>query len=142
MKRAAIVSALALATVAVTAAAQQPAPRPGGHFLERFQAADTDRNGAISLPEAEANLPRIARDFAAIDANHDGLVTLEELKAAHQQARARRLQAVDTNGDGRISRDEFLAQAAKRFDRLDVNHDGFLAPEEMKRGHHRGAALR
>lgn len=37
----------------------------------------------------------------------------------------------DTNGDGKISRAEADAQASQRFDRLDVNHDGFLTPDEL-----------
>lgn len=39
----------------------------------------------------------------------------------------------DTNGDGVVSRAEFLAQAGERFDRMDANHDGKLAPDEMPR---------
>ncbi|WP_242140586.1 MULTISPECIES: EF-hand domain-containing protein [unclassified Sphingomonas] len=37
----------------------------------------------------------------------------------------------DTNGDGKISRAEADAQASQRFDRLDLNHDGFLTADEM-----------
>lgn len=37
----------------------------------------------------------------------------------------------DTNGDGKISRAEADAQAGARFDRMDLNHDGFLATDEM-----------
>lgn len=39
----------------------------------------------------------------------------------------------DTNGDGVITRDEALAQAAQRFDRMDLNHDGRLTPDELGR---------
>jgi hypothetical protein len=38
----------------------------------------------------------------------------------------------DTNGDGRISRAEADAQASQRFDRMDLNHDGFLTTDEMQ----------
>lgn len=37
----------------------------------------------------------------------------------------------DANMDGKISRAEADAQASQRFDRLDLNHDGFLTPDEM-----------
>ena len=39
----------------------------------------------------------------------------------------------DTNGDGIVSRDEALAQAGQRFDRMDMNHDGKLTRDEMER---------
>jgi hypothetical protein len=38
----------------------------------------------------------------------------------------------DANGDGVLSRDEAMAQADARFDRLDVNKDGKLTPDEMQ----------
>ena len=38
----------------------------------------------------------------------------------------------DTNGDGVVSRDEAIAQAAQRFDRMDLNHDGKLTRDEME----------
>jgi starvation-inducible outer membrane lipoprotein len=37
----------------------------------------------------------------------------------------------DANMDGKISRTEADGQASQRFDRLDANRDGFLAPDEM-----------
>ena len=37
----------------------------------------------------------------------------------------------DANGDGVLSRDEAMAQADARFDRLDTNKDGKLTPDEM-----------
>lgn len=50
----------------------------------------------------------------------------------------------DTNGDGVITRDEALADAAKRFDAADTNHDGKVTPEEMRaaRMAHRGGHAR
>jgi hypothetical protein len=38
----------------------------------------------------------------------------------------------DANGDGALSRDEAMAQADARFDRLDANKDGKLTPDEMQ----------
>lgn len=37
----------------------------------------------------------------------------------------------DTNGDGIVTRQEALAQAGERFDRMDANHDGKLTQDEM-----------
>jgi hypothetical protein len=38
----------------------------------------------------------------------------------------------DSNGDGVITRDEHLAQAAERFDRMDLNRDGKLTADELQ----------
>jgi hypothetical protein len=39
----------------------------------------------------------------------------------------------DVNGDGAVSREEALRQAGERFDRMDLNRDGTLTPDELKR---------
>lgn len=38
----------------------------------------------------------------------------------------------DTNRDGVITREEAIAQAAERFDRMDLNHDGKLDRSELQ----------
>ena len=54
---------------------------------ERFKKADTNGDGRLSREEAEKGMPEVARNFERIDANKDGVVTLEELEAA-RKARA------------------------------------------------------
>jgi hypothetical protein len=39
----------------------------------------------------------------------------------------------DANGDGVITREEHLAHANQRFDRLDLNRDGKLTRDELER---------
>jgi Ca2+-binding EF-hand superfamily protein len=132
MKYASLVAALALGTAASAALADGG---PRGAFMERLRAADTNQDGLISRAEAAA-LPRLLERFDAIDTNHDGQLSPEELRAAHQHARgAKAFQSADTNGDGVISRDEFMAKAAARFDRMDLNHDGALTPDEIRASH-------
>jgi Ca2+-binding EF-hand superfamily protein len=44
----------------------------------------------------------------------------------------RYLRSLDENHDGRISREEFLAGAKKRFTKADLNHDGVISPSEAR----------
>lgn len=55
--------------------------------------------------------------------------------AAPKAQLQQRLKVADANGDGLISRGEAAAslpRLAKRFDALDGNHDGQLAPDEWR----------
>lgn len=51
---------------------------------ERFKKADSNGDGRLSRAEAQKGMPQMARDFDRIDANKDGMVTLEELEAARK----------------------------------------------------------
>ena len=75
------------------------------------------------------------RHFDTADANRDGQLSRDEMRAFHQAQRAK-LRG-DLDGDGKVSRAEFLAKAAERFERLDANRDGFVSADEAKasRGH-------
>ena len=61
--------------------------RGGGEFgPEMFERADANRDGRISLAEAEA-LP--LKMFDRLDANHDGTITPDERKQAREAMRGR-----------------------------------------------------
>jgi len=79
----------------------------------------------------------------AMDTDGDGLISFEEFELPEKRRGADRLEAADTDGDGNISRAEMEAQLAEhvaadteraeeRFDRADINDDGFVTPEERK----------
>ncbi len=55
---------------------------------ERFKHADTNGDGNISRAEAETNAPRLAKKFDAIDANRDGQLTQDELRAYREAKRS------------------------------------------------------
>ena len=61
---------------------QQMQGGKGKHRGGMFKKLDTDGDGRISRAEAQA-APRLAANFDAIDANHDGFITPDEMKAAH-----------------------------------------------------------
>ncbi len=48
----------------------------------RFAAADKNHDGKLTLAEAEAGMPRVAKNFSKIDSAGKGYVTLDEIKAA------------------------------------------------------------
>jgi len=82
-----------------TAAPLQPSGQPQARphrFIEQFRAANTTGDGRLTLAQAQAgHLPMIVRNFDAIDAQHKGYVTLQDIHAYRQQSRAMR-----EGGDG------------------------------------------
>lgn len=109
MKRTMIVAAgfaLALGLVGTAAQAQQadppamPPPDQGGEHhhgggQRGFDAMDANHDGFVTLDEWKAAGRREDR-FAEIDADHDGKITREELRAFMEKMRAQRGQ----NGGG------------------------------------------
>ena len=109
MKIVATLIAAALAPASLLVLADSGGKGGHGHMAERLKAADTNGDGLISRAEAQAALPRLAKHFDQIDVNHDGQISPEELKAAHQAMKNAMFDRMDANHDGVISRDEFNA---------------------------------
>jgi Ca2+-binding EF-hand superfamily protein len=95
----------------------------------------------MTRADAEA---KVKARFAAADANKDGVVTQEEVKALREarmaEHRDARFKLMDTNGDGSISRAEFDAAAQGRHTRMtDGGKDGPRAGGHGR--HHRGMEM-
>lgn len=97
MRKTLIAIALGSLAACTLAYAQSDSGASGGRaekmrerFEARFAKADANGDGKLSKDEAKA-MPRIAKNFDAIDTNHDGFVTPEEIGAAMaQRAQARK----------------------------------------------------
>lgn len=98
---------------------------------------------AVDANAAGRDAPRDKPDFATLDTDGNGALTLEEL----QNAGAVRFAAMDTDGSGALSAAELTAaqeaqmadRVAKMIAQMDENDDGELQADEMKpRGRERG----
>jgi Ca2+-binding EF-hand superfamily protein len=65
-------------TLSGVALAQAPSPQK---IEEKFKAADVNHNGKLTLEEAKAGMPRVAKAFDKIDVEKRGYITLEQLQA-------------------------------------------------------------
>ena len=114
-----------------------------GRLLQKI---DADGNGMISRAEAQAS-PELAAAFDIIDANHDGQITPDELRAWNRGRGSRggtrkgkggldeQFTRADSNADGLLSRDEAgksMPRVARYFDAIDANHDGGISREELR----------
>jgi Ca2+-binding EF-hand superfamily protein len=103
---------------------------------------DTDKDGFITLAEAQANAPQIAERFQAIDRDKDGQVSRDELKASHRTTFEKRIdlrekfKEADADGDSRLTRDEAakLPFIGEHFADLDKDGDGYVTKEEIGKG--------
>lgn len=110
------------------------------------EAARSQRAEAKDGKPAQANATAFGGLFARADTNKDGVVTKAEFDTMGEQIKARMEKAgmnrghmgsrmfetADTNKDGKVSLAEMQAVALSRFDKLDLNHDGTITPDERQ----------
>lgn len=100
-------------------------PDPEAMLRERLMARwDLNQDGKITREEFQGP----AQIWNHLDADGDGVVTIEELVAAQERfSRDSRqlMQDLDTDGDGRISRREFRG-SDELFQLMDRNRDGYI----------------
>ena len=47
---------------------------------KRFEAADTNKDGKLTREEAQAKMPKVYKNFDAIDAGHAGTISLADIE--------------------------------------------------------------
>jgi Ca2+-binding EF-hand superfamily protein len=148
--RFAFIAVLALVVVFASDVSHAAGTGAGEKLAKRFRDADTDRNGVLSRSEAAA-LPEIAGKFDAVDVDHDGRISAEEIRAFRRAGRRSARDATemrrgagkfeayfalaDTDGDGVLTRAEAersLPRIAAKFARIDSDADGRLTMEELR----------
>jgi len=132
--------------------ARQPLTRAAAEQRSDKLFARLDANHDGQIDQADRAMREKAR-FDRVDADHDGQLSYAEFSAMHAQrdgARAGRgerggqrmalrrggrgamIRLADADNDGAITKAEFHAAALTRFDRLDVDRDGIVTPDEAK----------
>jgi hypothetical protein len=92
-------------------------------------------DGSLTRAQLEAGL---RRDFAKADANHDGCLDDNEVRAVNEQRWKEDASAasplIDFEHAGCVNFTEFAATPRSLFEQLDRKGDGKLTPEELKPG--------
>ncbi len=137
--------AVASFTLCLIGAADGALAQSGKHFAR----TDANGDGKISLQEFIAARGRI---FERIDANHDGVITSDEIAAAGQSAdaaQAGRMIRTGKDGGGKegghqlgqlqklaehgpVTRQTWDQLMTRRFEKLDVQHAGFITMDQMR----------
>lgn len=104
-----------------------------------FDRADANHDGHLDRDEFTADA---RTQFARMDADKLGHLTSDVLERQREPYRqsGRNIQSsgadpvmsADTNFDMKVTREEFLKQSSETFDRLDANHDGMIARDELQ----------
>jgi len=141
---------LALATPALSQApaAQQNITRAQvqNELTAAFGRVDTNKDGAISVAEANSAQQRTAanaaaeikkvaqQQFAKLDVDKNGQLSLTEFEAGARKVNVTSGQQIvgvlDAKKDGKVTMNEFQAQRLATFDSIDTNHDGIITPTE------------
>ena len=113
--------------------------QPGAKLEAAFKKADKDNDGTLTKGEAKS-MPRVAKNFDAIDTDKDGTVSLDEIRASmkkaakemHDRAVAR-FKSADKDNDDTLTKDEAKAmpRVAKNFDAIDRDKDGTVSEQEI-----------
>ena len=108
-----------------------------------FDRIDTNRDGAISRAEFDAMHAQRQQRRAARDSNGDGRPDARRMGGLGMAGFGGRMFAMaDANRDSRVSLQEATDAALQRFDRVDINRDGQITPDERRQARDRFRAQR
>lgn len=108
--------------------------------MPMFGLFDENKDGKLSREEVQKGVDKM---FTEIDTNKDGTISQEEMRAHYKSMHDKmhsqmqeRWKAADKDGDGALSRAEVdsakMPMLSRDFDKLDVNKDGKLTPDELR----------
>jgi len=80
-------------TTVAPAPAAAPAAHPRVSLDQRFTNANTTHDGHLTLDQAKAGYPTVAKHFTQIDASKKGYITEDDIRAWEKAERARRHEA-------------------------------------------------
>ena len=107
----------------------------GPRLAERLKGMDADKDGVVSLEEF-LNRPDAA--FGRLDRTGKGYVDASDLAGQAKEETDYRimrfLKMFDANHDGKVTKEEFSQQARDRFAMRDLNSDGKIGPEDRPPG--------
>lgn len=83
--KAAAVAAILVSYMSAAPAFAQATAEQIQKFTDRFNAADKDHDGKLTLAEAKDGMPMVARNFDKIDTEHTGAITLQQIAAFIQK---------------------------------------------------------
>lgn len=110
--------------------ADKPAPEAAA---AGFAALDVDHDGLISKYEYDGD-----RAFARMDSDHDNRLSADELQAflpaGGTPSAAERIVVADLDADGHLDENELRAAAEMRYTSMDRNGDGNLDQAEFAAG--------
>lgn len=111
-----------------------------GHGKMMLKMADANGDGVATVTEAQA---LIAQHAQAMDADKNGLISIDEMEAHRAQMRAERRAArfarFDADKNGSVSVAEFSAAQTARIGSLDANKDGVIdRNDHPQRGERQG----
>jgi Ca2+-binding EF-hand superfamily protein len=151
MTRFVIIGGVGVAFASAAAAQDKPIPRAQYQQIvdNRFNSADTNRDGQVTKAEALAQQQRdsektkaqlnqrFTAEFNRLDTNRDGKLSLQEFLAGvpaikPSESPDQMIARLDTNRDGKISAAEFRTPKMAKFNRVDANHDGIVTPQEIQ----------
>ncbi|HMG03372.1 MAG TPA: EF-hand domain-containing protein [Edaphobacter sp.] len=126
---------LSLLLIATSVVAQGPNSRPTPPPRLALLAIDSNHDGALSAEEIAA----APAALLTLDKDHDGqLISLEYLPNQSDPAAnkpdetVQRLMSLDRNGDGVLSKNEIPERMQGLFARIDTNNDGKITPDEIR----------